>query len=120
MSAASSEPDGDAADDFKSIAEQDDAEMTEAAADRQFIINVARMSVMWTAASFSNYLLLYLNKYLTGTIFNNFYLDAVATFVSMAVSTPLYSSCLTRISFIASFTITLVGTVGILAMESHQ
>ena len=114
-----SEPDPQAIDDFQSIAENDHAEQDEEAAQNRFIINVVRMSIMWTAASFSTYLLLYLNKYLDGTVFVNYYLDAAATAAAPVLAAPIYSKFMTRISFLTAFGFITVGTTGVYLLEAR-
>jgi len=58
-------------------------------AENRYIINVVRMSVMWTAASFCIYLLLYLNKYLPGSIFLNYYLEGATGAIGYLIAAPL-------------------------------
>ena len=75
------------------------------------------MSTMWTAASFNTYLLLYLNKYLAGSIFVNYYVEAAAGVTSLLIATPIYTSCKTMVSFIVSYSVTLLGAITILLFE---
>lgn len=120
VSAASdSEPDPKAVDNLESIAESENAQATEDAAQRTFVVNVIRMSIMWTAASFSTYLLQYLDKYLAGTIFTNYYLDAAATVIALLVSAPVYARFMTRISFLMAFSFTFIGASGVYLLESR-
>lgn len=73
---------------------------------------------MWTAASFTNYTLLYLNKYLEGSIFVNYYVEAAAGIVAILIAYPIYVNCKTLISFVISYSITLLGSIFILLFES--
>jgi len=74
---------------------------------------------MWTGASFCIYLLLYLNKYLPGTIFLNYYLEGATGAIGYLIAAPLYKYLKIRISFIISFVLTLLGSIGILLFETE-
>lgn len=54
--------------------------------DRQYIWNMVKMTILWTAASFVSYLLGFLNKYFEGSIFLNYYLDGAAGIIGCLVS----------------------------------
>ena len=82
------------------------------------MVNLIRMSIMWTAASFCMQLLQYMNKYLTGTIFLNLYLDGAAGITAVLSGEALYSCLKTKWSFVISFSVTLVGSFGIFMFES--
>jgi len=73
---------------------------------------------MWTAASFNNYLLVYLNKYLAGTIYLNLYFDGVSSIVAYLIGKPIYQYCKTRVTFIVALAITLIGSIGIYIFEA--
>jgi hypothetical protein len=74
---------------------------------------------MWTAASFCSYLLLYLNKYLAGGVFINYYFDGIAGFTAYCIGKPLYTYCKIRNAFLASYMVTLVGLLGIFLFEAR-
>ena len=67
------------------------------------------MTVMWTAANFSGVLLQYLNKYLSGTIFLNFYIEGAAGIVGFLIGKILNYLWKTKISFIVSYVVTIFG-----------
>jgi hypothetical protein len=73
---------------------------------------------MTTAASFSSYLLIYMNKYLSGTIYINYYLDGIAIVLSYTIGAPIYKLFLSRNAFIISYCITLIGAFGIYLYEA--
>ena len=72
-------------------------------------MNLIRMTVMWTAANFTGVLLQYMNKYLSGTIFINFYIEGVAGIVGFMIGKLLNYYWKTKISFIVSYIVTIVG-----------
>ena len=59
-----------------------------------------------------------MNKYLSGTIFINFYIEGLAGIVGYAIGKPLQSSCKTKISFIVSYIVTILGAFGIFLFEN--
>lgn len=75
------------------------------------------MSIMWTAASFCLYLLQYLNKYLTGSIFINYYLDGLAGIIAALFGQAIFGCLKIKWSYVLSFTITLLGSLGIFLFE---
>lgn len=93
--------------------------MDDQLAEKNYFVNLARLSVMWTAASFNNYLLIYLNKYLAGSVYLNFYFDGISSIVAYLIGKPLYSFCKTKWSFITAFSITLLGALGIYMFEAQ-
>lgn len=75
------------------------------------------MSIMWTAASFCLYLLQYMNKYLTGSIFINYYLDGFAGIIAVLFGQAIFGCLKAKWSYVLSFIITLLGSLGILLFE---
>ena len=69
---------------------------------------------MWTAASFSLFILKYYTKYLEGGIFVNQYLDGLAGIVGYGVANPLYSVLRTQLSFILGYSVMLLGSILVL------
>jgi hypothetical protein len=102
-----------------SVEEQGDFELDDQLAEKNYCINLTRLSVMWTAASFNSYLLIYLNKYLAGTIYLDFYLEGIASIVAYILGAPLYRNCKTKISFIIALAVTLIGSIGIYMFEAQ-
>lgn len=72
---------------------------------------------MWTAASFCTYLLQYYTKYLSGSIFINYYFDGLSSLVAFCLAIPLYWGCRTQIAFIVSFLVTISGSTMVLLLE---
>ena len=71
--------------DNKSIREGAIYNEDQAYAEKNYVWNIVKMTVMWTAANFSGVLLQYLSKYLSGTIFLNFYIEGIAGIVGFAI-----------------------------------
>ena len=101
----------DEADQLQAIADQQVANEASSIAEAQYWTNVAKMSVLWTAATFGTYLLSYLNKYLPGTIFLNTYFDGIAGLIAYSVGKDLYAYFKLKVSFISSLTLAFVFTV---------
>jgi hypothetical protein len=70
---------------------------------------LVKVSVMWTAASFSYYVMLSLNKYMPGTIYIHFYIDAVSGVIGYILGKLFYGKLRVKISFIISHSISLFG-----------
>jgi len=79
---------------------------------------VAKMAVMWSAASFCTYLSQMLNKYLEGTIFINNYLEGFAGIIGNYFAVIIYSRLGVRGAFLASMGITLAGASLIYLFEA--
>lgn len=94
--------------------------VTEMLTDSEFKANVVKMTVMWCNASFCTYLMLFLNKYLEGTIFLNYYLEGLAGIIGAMVAGTLYSRILLKGSFIVSLSMTLLGSVCIFLFEGKH
>ena len=78
---------------------------------RQYWLNVFKLSVMWSSASFCSFLMTMLNKYLEGTIYINVFYDGLAHLIGAAVASPLNSKLKLRTSFLLSIAFTLLGSV---------
>ena len=87
-------------------------------AEERYCVNLIRMSIMWTASAFTITLLQFMNKYLSGTVFLNYYVEGTAAFIAILLGEPLYNCIKTKWSFILSFIITLLGSFGIFLFES--
>ena len=59
-----------------------------------------------------------MNKYLTGTIFINYYCEGASGIIAGLIGELLYNIFKTKWSFIISYIITLLGSFGILLFES--
>jgi predicted MFS family arabinose efflux permease len=84
---------------------------------RQYRWNVLILSIMWTASSFSFYLLMFMNKYYEGSLYVNYYLDGVAGILGSCLSSAVYGPIKMRWSFILSISITLIGSVCLLIFQ---
>ena len=73
---------------------------------------------MWTSASFCLNTLTFLNKYLSGSIYVNYYFDGLAGIAGFTCGKPLYSNCEMKTSFIISLSIAFLGSLGIFMFES--
>ena len=72
------------------------------------------MAAVWTAASVTMYTLVFLNKYLSGTIYLNYYIDGVTGILAYLLGEFLYRWLKIRYSIIISTSITIFGVLGIL------
>jgi hypothetical protein len=93
---------------------QSDSEMSV----KDYRLNLAKMACMWSAASFNSYLMLFLNKYLEGSIFLNFGLEGLAGLVGACFASYIYGWLRLRRSFMVSYGITLTFGGLIFAFES--
>ena len=57
----------------------------DAAMDRNYFRNMVTMTIFWSAASFSTFLLNFMNKYLEGSIFDNNYAEGFAGVLSVLI-----------------------------------
>lgn len=73
---------------------------------KDYRLNLAKMACMWSAASFNSYLMLFLTKYLEGSIFLNFGLEGFAGLVGACFASYIYGRLGLRHSFMASYAIT--------------
>jgi hypothetical protein len=80
--------------------------------------NLVKMTIMWSATSFSNYLLNFLNKYLEGSIFDNNYYEGLANILSIVLGASIYANFGKRNSFIISFALCILGGVLIFCLET--
>ena len=63
-------------------------------------------------------MLLYLNKYLRGGVFINYYLDALAAFIGILFGGAIYSLWAVKVSYIIAQCLTLIGAIGIILFET--
>lgn len=76
------------------------------------------MTMMWSASSFSNYLLNFLNKYLEGSIYSNNYYEGAAGILSTLAGAYCYAKLGKKKAFIISFSLALLGGLLVLALQS--
>jgi uncharacterized membrane protein YjjP (DUF1212 family) len=60
-----------------------------------------------------------MSKYLSGTIFINFYIEGIAGIVGFLIGKLLNFFYKTKISFIISFIVTILGAFGIFLFENE-
>lgn len=80
--------------------------------------NLLRMTIMWSASSFCCYLLVFLNKYLEGSIFVNNYYEGVATLISVGLGASIYARLGKRRAFSVAFALAILGGTLIYLLES--
>lgn len=81
-------------------------------------MNMAKMTVMWTASSFSSYLLNFLNKYLEGSIYQNHNNECIAGLIAITFGAQLYSLLGKKKSFLLAYGLAFSGGIIIFLLES--
>jgi hypothetical protein len=82
-----------------------------------YYLNLLRLIVLWTAAAFASYFMLYENKYMEGSIFTFYYYEGI-TGVTASILTQLIYNCFKmRITFLITIGIVLFGTIGLLIIS---
>lgn len=84
----------------------------------RYYLNVMTLTVIWSATSFNNYLLNFMNKYLEGNIFQNSYCDGLAGITSALVGAQIYKNYGKRKAFAFSFGIALASGVVIYLLQT--
>ena len=85
----------------------------------RYFQNMLNLTVMWSAASFSNYLLNFLNKYLEGSIYQNNYFEGLAAILAVLLGSKIYNQIGKRYSFIFAFSIALCSGIIIYTLETQ-
>lgn len=75
---------------------------------------------MWCAVSFSVYLLMFMDKYLEGSIYNNSYAEGAAGIFAAIIGTRLYTNLGMRNMYLFSYSLTLLGGILIYMLESER
>lgn len=83
-----------------------------------YVIDVVRLTIMWSSATFCSYTLTYLNKYLSGSIYINYYFDGASGVIAYFLGVPLYSYCKVKISFLTALSVAFLGSIGIYMFEA--
>ena len=78
------------------------------------------MTIMWTQASFTQFLLSAQMKYLEGNIFVNFYIFGAAGIIAVFMGGYIYSWYGLRWSYIFSFVLSIIGSVGMIVIQSKS
>jgi MFS family permease len=76
------------------------------------------MTIMWTQASFNQFLLSAQMKYLEGNIFINFYIFGAAGLIAVFVGGIVYKKYGLRWSYVLSFAMSIFGSVGMIIIQS--
>ena len=71
------------------------------------------MTILWTVGTVTVYTLVFLNKYLNGTIFINYYFDGFCGVIGDLIGGAIYKLWRVRTSFIISLSTTIFGLIGI-------
>lgn len=74
----------------------------------RYVGNIIIMTIFWSSASFSFYLVQFLTKYYEGNLYLNFYLDGLAGLIGVTLSTPLYNWAKMKYTYITSISLTLI------------
>jgi len=69
---------------------------------------------MWTASSFSFYLLLFMTKYFEGSIYLNYYLDGISGIIGTSLAAALYPCVRMRTSYFIFISFTLLNAIALL------
>ena len=72
------------------------------------------MTIMWTASSFSFYLLLFMTKYFEGSIYENYYLDGLSGIIGTTIASVIYNCVRMRTSFLISISFTLLNAIALI------
>lgn len=84
------------------------------------LLNLAIMSMLWTASSFNYYLITFFLKYIPGNIFLNTSLASISEIIAYAASGVLMTKVGTKISFMISFALAAVGGVLLASFFSSE
>lgn len=85
--------------------------------DGQLLSNLIKMTIMWTQASFNQFLLSAQMKYLEGNIFVNFYIFGAAGIAAVILGGYIYNCYGLRNSFAMSFFMCIIGCIGMLVIQ---
>lgn len=108
----------DAQTDKKSVVEEFMVIEYDNLANKHYTKMIILLTIQWSAASFGTYLLIYLNKYLSGNIFINYYFDGVSGLIAYSIGNPLYQYAKIRNAFLISNYVTIFGGLGLILFES--
>lgn len=86
----------------------------------QFTINVAKMTVMWSATSFSGHLFNFMNKYLEGSIYTNNYVEGIAGIIAMLCGAQIFSRLGLKWTFMLSYSMAIAAAFTVYLLESNM
>ena len=78
------------------------------------------MTVMWSVVSCSNYLLVFLNKYLEGNIYQNNYFECLSGFIGVYTGAKLYARLGKKGAYMIAFSMALFGGIIVCLLETKQ
>ena len=82
--------------------------------EKAYVKNIVVLTILWSTISFIFYTLVFLNKYLEGSMYLNFYLEGIAGVVGSLMSLFLYKPVKMFWAFQISVTLTFLGLLGLL------
>ena len=82
-----------------------------------YAVNMVIQSVMWSAISFTYYVLNFMTKYYEGGLYLNYYLDGTALIIGAIIALPIYRWLKMKLSFIIAYSIILVGVIFVLCFQ---
>ena len=82
-----------------------------------YALNMVVQSIMWSAISFTYYVLNFMTKYYEGGLYLNYYLDGTALIIGAIIALPIYRWLKMKLSFIVAYIIILVGVVFVLCFQ---
>ena len=74
---------------------------------------------MWSAISFTYYVLNFMTKYYEGGLFLNFYLDGIALIIGCVIALPIYRYLKMKASFIIAYSVSIVGIFFVLCFQQN-
>ena len=80
----------------------------------QYYINVFIQTIQWSVASFSFYMLQFMNKYFEGSIYVNYYLDSCAGICGSLLALLTYKFLRMKWSFVFAISLTLISGTWVL------
>ena len=75
---------------------------------------------LWVASAFNYYLINFQLKYIDGDIYTNTIVSSVSEVTAYLISGALYEKIGTRISFIGSFLIAIVGSIFLITLDGER
>ena len=87
---------------------------------RKHLINLSILLFLWVASAFDYYLINFQLKYIDGDIYTNTIVSSVSEVTAYLVSGALYEKIGTKISFVASFVIAVIGSIFLIIFGSNK
>lgn len=89
--------------------------------DKRHFTNLLLLLYLWVASAFSYYLINFQLKYIEGDIYTNTIVSSVSEVTAYLISGALYEKIGTRVSFIGSFIIAVIGSVLLINLgDTHK